>query len=233
MRTCDTLDAAVDALLAQAGPRLVLAAPLGLGKPHRLLNAITRRVAGDDALAGVPGDVDLFGAAVFIEEQSAVLVGGEETGADRIDPHPFGRPFACQEHRQVDHRSLGGGDAVLGVQRVRRHHVHDCDILGIGEFRHVGITEDIALREAVLGRPFKTFCGVPGDDACKIDILSGGQFGRDTLFTEAAESAEGDTEFALPGALRPDERIHTDDRGCGEGGSLKEGTAAEMIHVFG
>ncbi len=51
MKTCDTLDAAVDALLAQAGPRLVLAAPLGLGKPHRLLNAITRRVAGDDVLS--------------------------------------------------------------------------------------------------------------------------------------------------------------------------------------
>ena len=27
-----------------------MAAPLGLGKPHRLLNAITRRVAGDDVL---------------------------------------------------------------------------------------------------------------------------------------------------------------------------------------
>lgn len=41
------LDAAVDRLLAHAGGRLVLAAPLGLGKPHRVLNAITRRVAAD------------------------------------------------------------------------------------------------------------------------------------------------------------------------------------------
>ena len=41
------LDAAVDRLLAHAGGRLVLAAPLGLGKPHRVLNAITRRVADD------------------------------------------------------------------------------------------------------------------------------------------------------------------------------------------
>lgn len=49
MRTCDTLDAAVDALLARAGPRIVLAAPLGLGKPHRLLNALTRRIATDPA----------------------------------------------------------------------------------------------------------------------------------------------------------------------------------------
>ena len=49
MRTCDTLDAAVDDLLQAAGPRLVLAAPLGLGKPHRLLNAITRRIAAEPA----------------------------------------------------------------------------------------------------------------------------------------------------------------------------------------
>ncbi|KFL35807.1 acetyl-CoA hydrolase/transferase C-terminal domain-containing protein [Arenimonas donghaensis] len=43
------LDAAVDRLLAHAGGHLVLAAPLGLGKPHRLLNAITRRVAAEPA----------------------------------------------------------------------------------------------------------------------------------------------------------------------------------------
>ena len=42
-----TLEAAVDRVVAHAGARLVLAAPLGLGKPHRLLNAITRRVAAD------------------------------------------------------------------------------------------------------------------------------------------------------------------------------------------
>lgn len=45
------LDAAVDRLLAHAGGRLVLAAPLGLGKPHRVLNAITRRVAADASLS--------------------------------------------------------------------------------------------------------------------------------------------------------------------------------------
>lgn len=45
----DSLEAAVDRLLAQASPALVLAAPLGLGKPHRLLNALTRRIAADPA----------------------------------------------------------------------------------------------------------------------------------------------------------------------------------------
>ncbi|WP_026816929.1 acetyl-CoA hydrolase/transferase C-terminal domain-containing protein [Arenimonas composti] len=43
----DSLDTTVDRLLAHAGPHLVLAAPLGLGKPHRLLNAITRRIAAE------------------------------------------------------------------------------------------------------------------------------------------------------------------------------------------
>ena len=45
-----SFEAAVDQLLAHTGGRLVLAAPLGLGKPHRLLNAITRRVAANPAL---------------------------------------------------------------------------------------------------------------------------------------------------------------------------------------
>jgi acyl-CoA hydrolase len=43
----DSLDATVDRLLQHAGPALMLAAPLGLGKPHRLLNAITRRIAAE------------------------------------------------------------------------------------------------------------------------------------------------------------------------------------------
>ena len=47
----DSLQQAVDRLLAHAGKTIVLAAPLGLGKPHRLLNAITRRVAADATLS--------------------------------------------------------------------------------------------------------------------------------------------------------------------------------------
>jgi acyl-CoA hydrolase len=51
MREFSSIDDTVEALLAAAGPALVLAAPLGLGKPHRLLNALYRRVAADPALA--------------------------------------------------------------------------------------------------------------------------------------------------------------------------------------
>jgi acyl-CoA hydrolase len=42
---------AVDALVARTGKALVIAAPLGLGKPHRLLNAIYRRVAADPSMS--------------------------------------------------------------------------------------------------------------------------------------------------------------------------------------
>ena len=45
------LEAAVDRLLARCGSSIVVAAPLGLGKPHRLLNAITRRVQAQPALS--------------------------------------------------------------------------------------------------------------------------------------------------------------------------------------
>jgi len=49
--TSAALEDAVDRILARCGNSLVMAAPLGLGKPHRLLNAITRRVQAQPALS--------------------------------------------------------------------------------------------------------------------------------------------------------------------------------------
>lgn len=47
----DVIEATVDWILERTGPELVVAAPLGLGKPHHLINAIYRRVAGDPSLS--------------------------------------------------------------------------------------------------------------------------------------------------------------------------------------
>ena len=52
-----SVDACVVRILARAGAELRVAAPLGLGKPNVLLNALYRRVAGDGALR-----LDLFTA---------------------------------------------------------------------------------------------------------------------------------------------------------------------------
>jgi acyl-CoA hydrolase len=49
LETVDPLDAAVDLILSRAGPQVSLAAPLGLGKPNRLVNAVYRRVVADPA----------------------------------------------------------------------------------------------------------------------------------------------------------------------------------------
>jgi acyl-CoA hydrolase len=46
----DSLDAAVDFLFERVGKRIVLGAPLGIGKPHRLLNAIYARVVADPSI---------------------------------------------------------------------------------------------------------------------------------------------------------------------------------------
>jgi acyl-CoA hydrolase len=45
----DSHERAVERILAHAGPRLVVAAPLGLGKPNRLLNVLYRRIAAEPA----------------------------------------------------------------------------------------------------------------------------------------------------------------------------------------
>ncbi len=45
----DTLDAALSRVFERCGDHIVIAAPLGLGKPNRLLNAVYRRVKADPA----------------------------------------------------------------------------------------------------------------------------------------------------------------------------------------
>jgi acyl-CoA hydrolase len=48
--TVSTLDAAVERIVAVAGPHLIVGLPLGLGKPNHLINALTARVSADPAL---------------------------------------------------------------------------------------------------------------------------------------------------------------------------------------
>ena len=45
------IDEVVDLLVTRCGPHLKLAGPLGIGKPHRLLNAVYRRVVADPKLS--------------------------------------------------------------------------------------------------------------------------------------------------------------------------------------
>lgn len=49
-QTSSTLDAAIDRIVAVSGPHIVAGLPLGLGKPNRLINALTARVAADPSL---------------------------------------------------------------------------------------------------------------------------------------------------------------------------------------
>ncbi len=51
MITTNDMNEAANTLFERAGPALVMAAPLGLGKPHRLLNAIHRRISEDAGLS--------------------------------------------------------------------------------------------------------------------------------------------------------------------------------------
>jgi acyl-CoA hydrolase len=49
-RNFTNTDECVEAIIAKVGPRLVVGAPLGIGKPNYLLNALYRRVAADPKL---------------------------------------------------------------------------------------------------------------------------------------------------------------------------------------
>lgn len=58
----DSLDAAVDAILATIDGPIRLGAPLGLGKPHRLLNASYARI--EAAGASMPSIYDGWSEAL-------------------------------------------------------------------------------------------------------------------------------------------------------------------------
>ena len=50
-RNFTSTEACVEAIIAKVGPKLVVGAPLGIGKPNHLINALYRRVAGDPKLS--------------------------------------------------------------------------------------------------------------------------------------------------------------------------------------
>ena len=47
IRQLDDIEACVDAIMGACGDHVVMATPLGLGKPNRLINAVYERVAAD------------------------------------------------------------------------------------------------------------------------------------------------------------------------------------------
>ena len=119
---------------------------------------------------------------------------------------------------------FGCGDAVLRVQRVRRDDMHDGDVFRIGQLRHVGIREDVFLREAVLRGPLAPLGRIARDGSGEIHILCLRQFRRDGLLREPAQAAERDTEFAFIRGLGTDDGVEAHDGRCGEGGGFEEGT---------
>jgi acyl-CoA hydrolase len=122
----DDLDAAVDALLARLDGPLKLGAPLGLGKPHRLLNALYARVERD------PSRPWHLYTALSLDPPSA----GSELEARFLDPFVeriYGKDFprlayvaaqkrdALPAHVEVEEFYLQSG-ALLGSSQAQRRY---------------------------------------------------------------------------------------------------------------
>ena len=122
-----SLEDTVDRLVAHAGPHIVLAAPLGLGKPHRLLNAITRRVAADPTLR-----LDLL-TALSLTPPAAGSGLQQRFLAPFLDRH-FGADFPSLDYAlalrrdqlpaniKVEEFYMQSG-AMLGSTQAQRHYV--------------------------------------------------------------------------------------------------------------
>lgn len=91
------LEAAVERIVDSCGPRIRLAAPLGLGKPHRLMNALHRRVEASPELG-----LDVF---------TALSLGPPAAREDLA--HRFLTPFA-ERHFGADFKALLAAEAAKG-----------------------------------------------------------------------------------------------------------------------
>ena len=122
----DSLDAAVDWMLRRLPPTLRVGAPLGLGKPHRLLNALYARVEHDTARP-----LDLYTALSLDPPRPGAGLEGRFLGPF-VQRH-FGDDFprlayvqamrrdALPPHVRVEEFYLQSG-AMLGSSQAQRHY---------------------------------------------------------------------------------------------------------------
>lgn len=122
----ESLDAAVDALLARIAGPLKIGAPLGLGKPHRLLNALYARVERD------PSRPLYLYTALSLDPPTA----GSELEARFLDPFVeriYGKDFprlayvaaqkrdALPAHIEIEEFYLQSGALLKSAQAQRRY----------------------------------------------------------------------------------------------------------------
>lgn len=121
------LDALVDWIVRHAGPHLVVAAPLGLGKPHHLINALYRRVADDPslslhlltALSLTPPDASSDMERRFVEPMVSRLYGDDFERLLHVDAQ---RRNALPDNITVEEFYLQSG-LLAGSRVAQRHYV--------------------------------------------------------------------------------------------------------------
>jgi len=113
-----TLDDAVAALLARTGKHLVVAAPLGIGKPHRLLNAIYRRVVADPSMS-----LDLHTALSLTPPKAGAGLEGRFLG-------PFAARHFGADFEALDYALAQRGDALPANVHVEEFYMQSGALLG-------------------------------------------------------------------------------------------------------
>ena len=125
--TMTTIDAAVERIVAVAGPHIIAGLPLGLGKPNHLINALTARVSADPSL-----QLTLYTALSLDVPQPKP--GIESAFAGPFIARQFGADYPVLDYvRQLKDDSLCArirvhefyfqSGAWLGCERAQRHYV--------------------------------------------------------------------------------------------------------------
>jgi acyl-CoA hydrolase len=122
----EVLEAAVSDLVARVGPKLIVAAPLGIGKPHRLLNAIYRRIAADPSLSlriFTALSLDPPSATASLEKRFLGPFAARHFGEDfpRLDYTVAQKKDALPANVWVEEFYVQSG-AMLGSAQAQRHY---------------------------------------------------------------------------------------------------------------
>ena len=122
---------------------------------------------------------------------------------------------------------FGRGQRVLQVQRVRRHHVDDVDVLVRRHLLHRLVVVDARVGQAVFLLPFRRLGGRAGDDAREPAVARLQQRRRDLVRRKAAETHSATPNLRCGACALP--TLH--ERGGGEGGGLcKKKTTVKFGH---
>ncbi len=136
---CNDFDACVEKILEACGEHVVLALPLGLGKPNRLVNALYRRIAADRS------------RRLTIHTALSLVVPKPSNELERRFAEPFLKRQFGEDYPDLDYAAAMRADALPPNIRVHEFYFQSGSMLGSRQAQrdYVGLNYTFVARDLV------------------------------------------------------------------------------------